>query len=143
MKRIKLIGDDCRSIFVDFYTIVDDDFKVSEEDKFYAIKNGNNIYAKLKSIDPITKKILYIPVHRIAMGIQSYELGIDIDHINGNSLDNRKENLRILSRNEHMKNQKRFSRKFRSSNSIFLPKIENITIYSFVTLTYNKNLGVQ
>jgi len=46
---------------------------------------GGHVYAKVATV----------PLHRILMGSPP---GCDIDHINGNTLDNRRSNLRIVSR---------------------------------------------
>ena len=45
----------------------------------------------------------YSSVHRVVMGNPK---GMDIDHINHNSLDNRKENLRICTRSQNCANKK-------------------------------------
>ena len=42
-------------------------------------------------------------IHRAVMG---YPKGMDVDHINGNSLDNRKVNLRVCTRSENAMNKK-------------------------------------
>lgn len=43
----------------------------------------------------IGKKKLY--AHRIVMNLDDYEINKQIDHINGNTLDNRKQNLRVVT----------------------------------------------
>jgi len=43
----------------------------------------------------IGKKKIY--AHRIVMGVGDYEMNKQIDHINGNTLDNRRQNLRIVT----------------------------------------------
>ena len=43
----------------------------------------------------------YTYLHRILMNAQP---GMDVDHINGNKLDNRKENLRVCTRSQNLRN---------------------------------------
>ena len=45
----------------------------------------------------------YRSIHRVVVGAPK---GMDIDHINGNGLDNRKENLRICTRSQNAMNQR-------------------------------------
>jgi hypothetical protein len=58
--------------------------------KWHVHKGCNTNYAKTNSKERKT-----LTLHRFVTG---YEGNLDIDHINGNGLDNRKENLRICSR---------------------------------------------
>lgn len=53
----------------------------------------------------INGKFIEMRLHRIVMGCQ-YGDGKFVDHINGNTLDNRKCNLRICSHADNIKNQK-------------------------------------
>ncbi|MGB0854889.1 MAG: HNH endonuclease [Pikeienuella sp.] len=48
------------------------------------------------------KKKTYL--HRFILGAPK---GVDVDHLNGNTLDNRKENLRLCSRSENLANSHR------------------------------------
>lgn len=43
-------------------------------------------------------------LHRLVLG---YSGNMDIDHINGNGLDNRKSNLRIVSHSKNISNQRK------------------------------------
>lgn len=83
-------------------TIVDIDKKpILEKYKIYMRNVSNKKYA-LISLGRGQKLLL----HRFILGITDRNYSIDrcVDHINGNSLDNRSENLRICSQGENMKN---------------------------------------
>lgn len=48
-----------------------------------------------------------VRLHHFVLGIGKNELkGLVVDHINGDSLDNRKSNLRIVTQQENMRNLK-------------------------------------
>lgn len=52
-----------------------------------------------------------IKMHRLVMGVLN-DSSVDIDHINGNPLDNRLENLRTCSHRENMRNRKKHKTKW-------------------------------
>ncbi len=87
--------------------IVDDeDYERLIEYKWYAHFDGSNFYAR-RSERPHGKKnivkIKTIPMHRM---ILTTVPSSQIDHINGNTLDNRRENLRAVSIRENTQNRK-------------------------------------
>lgn len=79
-------------------TIVDDfDYEYLSKFKWCITNNG---YAG-RNCGESRKRLL---MHR---EIVKPPLGMDIDHINGNKLDNRRSNLRIATRSENMRNSKK------------------------------------
>lgn len=71
------------------------------KDKKIYICNHNGKYYAL-----ISDNLHKLLVHRVLMGVstEEYTTRKVVDHINGDSLDNRKSNLRICSHGENMKN---------------------------------------
>lgn len=78
--------------------------------------------------DRVTKSIL---MHRL---ITDCPAGKVVDHINGNGLDNRRENLRICSQNDNMKNQVVHRINKLQAKGVYLPK--NKRRYR-ATITFN------
>lgn len=72
--------------------IDEDDFELLSRYKWYAAKRGYGFYAQRHS----ERKLLQM--HRV---ITNAPKGMDVDHINGNTLDNRKKNLRVVSRSQN------------------------------------------
>lgn len=104
MKQIELRGK--YAVGEHRFTIVDDDlFEYLNQFKWKATQNGskNNVYATRtqKGDDGVTRTIR---MHRVVLG---YSGVLDIDHINHNALDNRRVNLRIVSRSTNILNRRR------------------------------------
>lgn len=75
-----------------------EDYDRLSKHKWYAYKHGYTYYAFTR----INKKIVLM--HRFILGVWFKE--IEIDHINGVGIDNRKENLRICTHSQNMHNRK-------------------------------------
>ena len=101
MKKIRLWKN--KNELSDLYALVDDEDydrvmeAISSRSKWYAWSgpNTSKTYAMNGSRDK--------SIHRVVMNAPR---GMDVDHINGNPLDNRKENLRICTRSENCRNRK-------------------------------------
>lgn len=84
----------------DKVTLVDDDmFDSLNQWKWNYQAKG---YAARYCRENNNRKFIYM--HRV---ITNASNGMDVDHINGNGLDNRKENLRICTTEQNMANQKK------------------------------------
>lgn len=94
MKKIKLTQDKV--------ALVDDaDYKILSKVKWYARRDRNTFYAQRKNfIDGRWKIVL---MHRFIMNPSD---DMFIDHINRNGLDNRRENLRIVTHSQNHFNEK-------------------------------------
>lgn len=76
--------------------VSDADAQLVNQYRWRASKQSKGIYVLTK----INKVTVYL--HRL---ITNAPRGLEVDHINGNPLDNRRENLRICSRSENEQNK--------------------------------------
>jgi hypothetical protein len=89
MKRIKLTHGK--------FAIVDnDDFDMLSEHKWCAVKKSKTFYA----VSRINGKVVYM--HHLILSIRKNQV---IDHIDGNGLNNRRENLRRATRQQNLLNR--------------------------------------
>ena len=70
---------------------------------WYGHKQRNSIYVVAHN-NIIKQQPDMLPLHRLIMGFPNVSKGFVIDHINRNPLDNRKSNLRIVTRVENARN---------------------------------------
>lgn len=101
MKKIMLYG----KYGVGKYAIVDDeDFEELNKYKWLARLFGKDIFYAIRSVyNPSTGKISDVRMHRAVCNMEDKKLVID--HINRDGLDNRKKNLRIVSKRENNRNK--------------------------------------
>jgi hypothetical protein len=86
-------------------TIVDDeDYGVLVLYKWYALNPYDDLWYAWRSIrHPVKGTRTTSRMHREIMGASSFQ---EIDHKNGNGLDNRKENLRVVTRLQNLWNSR-------------------------------------
>lgn len=92
-----------------FYTKDNVEFLVDESDfdkvyEHYWILRGKYICSKFAS----NQTPRYILLHRFVMG--DIPQGMQVDHINRNTMDNRKSNLRIVTPQENKRNKRTYSK---------------------------------
>jgi hypothetical protein len=81
------------------YTLIDkEDLPIAESRKWHISWNGYVIWRGVEHGVKKTKRL-----HRLIMGTPE---GMDTDHINGVRHDNRKSNLRVVTRSENLHNKK-------------------------------------
>lgn len=84
-----------------------EDFKKVKPYKWYALFNRRMWYAKATAKNPKGKKSA-VAMHRLVMGLDFGDPA-QVDHRNGDGLDNRKANLRLAMQGQNIKNQKKRS----------------------------------
>lgn len=83
--------------------IVDNaDYESLAQHKWSALKNGRTYYA-VRANGILTPGYHQIKMHRAILNASD---GVEIDHINGDGLDNRRSNLRLCAHAENLKGQK-------------------------------------
>lgn len=96
MKSIKLTKG--------LYTKVDnDDYEKLNQYKWCAVKKGEKYYVQRRWWKASTRQTGTIYMHRQILNAPKSSI---VDHINGDSLDNRKSNLRITNKSENAVNVK-------------------------------------
>lgn len=92
-------------------TIIDDDdyVKVSKYKKWHLTKNRSKFYPRTSFNQ--NGKIINLKLHSLIMGKKD---GLVIDHINGNTLDNRKSNLKFVTPKENNQNRLTLGKKNKS-----------------------------
>lgn len=82
----------------------DEDFELASKHKWGVHKIGHTFY--VRRLFKINNKCVDIHLHRFILGLKSGD-GVLVDHINHNGLDNRRENLRICSYAENLRNTRK------------------------------------
>lgn len=96
MKKIKLTKGQ--------YALVDDeDFERLNSHAWYASFQSSN--GKYFAESHTCGRELASPTRKMHRILTNAPQGMEVDHINGNSLDNRKSNLRVCSKSENMRNR--------------------------------------
>lgn len=90
-----------------FALVDDEDYERLSAYHWYAFKGGRNLYACRNAEHGIQVKM-----HRVILSAPKGKL---VDHIDGNSLNNQKANLRLCSRAENGRNRKTPNRNNKSS----------------------------
>ena len=80
----------------------DDDFEYLNQFKWHVLISRNTFYA-IRHLRIKKKFVKSILMHRFIMNTDK---GLVVDHLNGNTLDNRKSNLRNCTHGENIRNQK-------------------------------------
>lgn len=78
----------------------DEDFDYLSQYKWCAHKGRNNIFYAVRNVRN-KKGATMFKMHSVIIGTPS---GMDTDHINGDGLDNRKTNLRVVTRRQNIQN---------------------------------------
>ena len=77
----------------------DEDYKRISRRKWNASKHRNTWYARCSEVFPALK------MHREIMHAPE---GVQVDHVNGNGLDNRKKNLRLCTHAQNLRNSQKY-----------------------------------
>jgi hypothetical protein len=101
------------------------------DDEDMALLSGLNWLCDHKGYVVCSRNPTHSRIHRTIMGLAKFDK-IQVDHINRNKLDNRKENLRLCTNSENQRNKERSSNKKLSSKGVFTQS--GITFYALITI---------
>jgi len=117
------------------------DFDLIKDYKWSFVRNrDNNLYVTRGKYNPIDRKIKSIKLHRFILNCPE---GLEVDHIDGNTLNNCRDNLRICTQMENSRNRKK-SIKSKSSKykGVYFHKVTNKYLASIKFNKVSKHLGL-
>ena len=130
MKKIKLTQN--KYVLVD-----DDDYEMLNMYKWYIKKGGNTFYAA-RSIFSKDGNQKTIRMHRLLLNAPK---GIEVDHKDGNGLNNQKSNIRLATRSQNRMNRPKQSRNTSGFKGVSWDKTHRVWM-AYITLNnVQKNLG--
>lgn len=115
-------------------TVDSEDFEILSQWKWSA--NGNGYAVRNERYEP--KKYRKQYMHRVIMNASSGEI---VDHINGNTLDNRKENLRICDIRGNAQNSRGKKRMYSQYKGVTYCKKRQKWVAQITVDTKNRSLG--
>lgn len=121
--------------------IDDEDYDFVNNKIWYTMISRNNKdqpYFRLYSYDKHKVKLTLL--HRLIVGIADHDKKV-VDHINGNTLDNRKCNLRICSQAENSRNAKIGKNNTSGYKGVYWDKFNNKWVAQIKINYKHKNLG--
>lgn len=80
--------------------VTSQDWPLVEPYGWYEVEDNGSVYAYANTLDPDGRPTT-IKMHRLIMDAGP---GEEVDHVNGNGLDNRRSNLRIATRSQNARN---------------------------------------
>lgn len=123
-----------------YFAIVDeDDYLELSKYNWFFVKLKTSIYARRNIHIHVSKynyKASLELMHRRIMKLKKGDKK-EVDHINGNGLDNRKSNLRICDRYMNNRNCRCFMKKTSKYKGVSLAKGRKVKKW-YATITYNK-----
>jgi hypothetical protein len=107
--------------------------------KWYLVKSKTSDTYYARTNTRINGKRSYLLLHRY---LTDCPKGKEVDHINGNGLDNRKENIRICSRSQNVCNAKKYKTGFTSKyKGVCFRKPSNKYVAQIMIGKIRKGLG--
>ncbi len=111
------------------FAFVDDaDYEMLSQFKWYYHKSRGRGCAVRKPAKVNGKRIGFIWMHRV---VAKPEDNMMVDHINGNTLDNRKENLRVCTRSQNQWNKRLTSKSSTGLKNIYYNKSKKKFVVRF------------
>lgn len=114
-------------------TLIDADDFDKVKDFQWHVQNRPRPYAKMTSRD---KKQVYL--HRVITGAKAGQI---VDHINGDRLDNRKRNLRLVTPAQNNWNQRKHKNNTSGFSGVFLQRKTNKFEAAIKHRTHSRHLG--